>query len=192
MKSITVILRVFFFFTILTGLAYPLFITGVAQLFFHSKANGSILYDLGKPIGSRLIGQSFDSSTIYFTSRPSAISYNPLPSGGSNFGLTNKKQKDLFEKRKENFLSFNQIKDNAEIPSEMLFASGSGLDPHISPEAALLQVDRISMTRNYSPYQKIRLIRLVHELTESPQFLCLGQTRINVLVLNLETDKINE
>lgn len=190
MKSLIIALRIFFFFTMLTGIAYPLLVTGIARLLFPSKANGSIICKNGQPIGSLLIGQSFDSAGIYFTSRPSAIAYNPLPSGGSNEGLTNRKLKDQFEKRKEQFVRFNRLDTLTDIPSEMLFASASGLDPHISAEAAMLQVGRICMARNFSLSQEIRLKKMISQMTELPQFLCLGQERINVLLLNLETDKI--
>jgi K+-transporting ATPase ATPase C chain len=190
MKSFVIALRIFLFFTVLTGVAYPLLVTGIAQLFFPIKANGSIIYYHNKPIGSSLIGQSFDSSSIYFISRPSAISYNPLPSGGSNYGLTSRKLKEQFDLRKKQFISDNFLDGRIEIPSEMLFSSASGLDSHISPEAALLQVDRICLVRHFSDSKKIILKNLIHHLTEPPQFLCLGQERINVLLLNLETDKL--
>jgi potassium-transporting ATPase KdpC subunit len=190
MKSCVIALRIFLFFTVLTGVVYPLMVTGIAQLIFSSKANGSLIYKDKKAIGSALIGQSFDSAEIYFSSRPSAISYNPLPSGGSNFGLTSRKLEEQFELRKKHFISENLLYDQAEIPSEMLFSSASGLDPHISPEAALLQVDRISLARHFSDLQKTYLKSIIHQLTEPPQFLCLGQERINVLLLNLATDKL--
>ena len=190
MKSFLIALRIFLFFTVLTGVAYPLLVTGIARLMFPSKSNGSIIYINDQPIGSALIGQSFDSCEIYFTSRPSAISYNPLPSGGTNFGLTSRKLKEQFEQRKKQFISFNMIDSQQEIPSEMLFASASGLDPHISPESALLQVDRLCSARHFSDFQKNYLKNIIHQLTEPPQFLCLGQERINVLLLNLAADKI--
>jgi K+-transporting ATPase ATPase C chain len=190
MKSLIISLRIFLFFTVLTGVAYPLLVTGIARLVFSSKANGSIIYKNNIPIGSALIGQSFDSSEIYFTSRPSAISYNPLPSGGSNFGLTNKKLKEQFDQRKNQFIADNNPDTCKEIPSEMLFASASGLDPHITPEAALMQAGRISRSRHFSSSQEKHLEKIILQLTEPPQFLCLGQRRINVLLLNLETDKI--
>jgi potassium-transporting ATPase KdpC subunit len=190
MKSLIIALRIFLFFTVLTGIAYPLLVTGIAGLVFPSKANGSMIFKNGQPIGSLLIGQSFDSADIYFTSRPSANAYNPLPSGGSNLGLTNKKLKDQFDNRKEQFLRVNRLDAHTEIPSEMLFASASGLDPHISPEAALLQAGRICRARNFSLLQEIRLKKMISQLAEPSQFLCLGQKRINVLLLNLETDKI--
>jgi potassium-transporting ATPase KdpC subunit len=190
MKSLIIALRIFLFFTLLTGVIYPLLVTGIAQLMFPSKANGSIIYKEKQPIGSTFIGQSFDSSEIYFTSRPSSISYNPLPSGGSNFGLTSRKLKELFEQRKTQFTSDNLLDSRQEIPSEMLFASASGLDPHITPEAAMLQVKRICRSRHFSNAQEICLKNIIRQLTEPPQFLFLGERRINVLLLNLKADEI--
>ena len=190
MKTLIISIKIFFFFTVLTGIIYPLLVTGIAQLAFPSKANGSLIVRNNKTIGSELIGQQFDS-TIYFTSRPSAVSYNPLPSGGSNYGLTNLKLKNLVAERKHQFINFNQLDSLAAIPSEMLFASASGLDPHISPKAALLQVERISRVRNLDNIQKQKLLQCINELSEKPTFMFLGEERINVLNLNLELDKLN-
>ncbi|MEI6883839.1 MAG: potassium-transporting ATPase subunit KdpC [Bacteroidota bacterium] len=189
MKTLIISLKIFLFFTILTGIVYPLLVTGITQVLFPSGSNGGILYRDAKPLGSELIGQAFDSS-VYFSSRPSAIAYNPLPSGGTNFGLTNVRLKRAVDSCKLHFIAFNQLKNDAVIPSEMLFSSASGLDPHISPEAALLQVARIAAVRNFNPLQKQKLYRCIKELTEPPQLLCLGENRINVLLLNLATDKI--
>jgi len=189
MKTLIISIKIFLFFTVLTGIIYPLFFTGIAQVVFPTKANGSLIVKNNQVIGSELIGQQFDS-TIYFSSRPSAVSYNPLPSGGSNYGLTNEKLKNLVAERRRNFNTFNQLDSLKEIPSEMLFASGSGLDPHISPEAASLQVDRIAKARNFNTVQKQELINCVKNLSETPQFIFLGEARVNVLLLNLETDKI--
>lgn len=189
MKTFIISLKIFLFFTILTGIVYPLLVTGIAQIVFPAKANGSLIVKNNKTIGSELIGQQFDSA-IYFSSRPSAISNNPLPSGGSNYGLTNSKLKELVAERKKQFISFNQLDSLTAIPSEMLFASASGLDPHISPKAALLQVNRIAKARNFTGVQKQKLIQCVNDLTESPQFLCLGEERVNVFLLNLEIDNI--
>lgn len=191
MKTLITSLKIFLFFTILTGIVYPLFITGIAQIFFPSKANGSLIERGNKIIGSELIGQKFDT-IFYFSSRPSAISYNPLPSGGSNYGLTNIKLKDLVRERKKQFLGFNQLDSVVSIPSEMLFASASGLDPHISPEAALLQVERIAKARNFNDVQKSMLLQNIKTRTEGPQFLCLGEERVNVLLLNLDIDNIKQ
>jgi K+-transporting ATPase ATPase C chain len=190
MKTTIISLKIFLFFTILTGIIYPLFVTGIAQLVFPAQANGSLIVKDNKIIGSELIGQQSDS-TIYFSSRPSAISYNPLPSGGSNYGLTNIKLKNLVAERKKHFISFNQLDSLTEIPSEMLFASASGLDPHISPKAALLQVERIAKVRKFSTSQKQKLIKCINDKTEAPQYLILGDERINVLTLNLELNKLD-
>jgi potassium-transporting ATPase KdpC subunit len=191
MKTLIVSLKIFLFFTVLTGIIYPLLITGIAQSLFPSKANGSLVYKDNKVIGSKLIGQQFDS-TIYFSSRPSAISYNPLPSGGSNYGLTNVKLTNLVNKRKTNFIAFNQLDSLTSIPSGMLFASGSGLDPHISPEAALLQVERIANIRHFDDNQKKRVLQRIKYLAEPPRFSILGEARINVLILNLELDTMDK
>lgn len=190
MKTLFTSLKIFLFFTILTGIIYPVFVTGIAQLAFPAKANGSLITQQdNKIIGSELIGQQFDS-IIYFTSRPSAISYNPLPSGGSNYGLTNLKLKNLVYERKHQFISFNQLDSLSEIPSEMLFASASGLDPHISPKSALLQVERIVKVRQFDHIKKQRLLQTIMELSEAPQYSFLGEQRINVLMLNLKLDEI--
>jgi len=190
MKTVIISLKIFLLFTILTGVLYPLLITGIAQVTYPSNANGSIIYKDNKAIGSKLIGQQFDS-VIYFSSRPSAVAYNPLPSGGSNYGLTNIKLKNQVTERKTQFWKFNQLDSlKTSIPSEMLFASASGLDPHISLHAAMLQVNRIANARKFSKIQKKKIVQCVKENVEEPQFLCFGEQRINVLLLNIELDKI--
>jgi potassium-transporting ATPase KdpC subunit len=191
MKTIIISLKIFLFFTILTGIIYPLFVTGIAQAAFHVKANGSLIEFDNRPIGSKFIGQQFDS-TIYFTSRPSAISYNPLPSGGSNYSLTNARLKNLVDERKIQFIAFYQLDGLTDVPSEMLFASASGLDPHISQKAALLQVDRVAKAHKFNTFQKQELIQSVKKLTEPPQFSFLGEERVNVLILNLELYKMDQ
>ncbi|NTV84795.1 MAG: K(+)-transporting ATPase subunit C, partial [Bacteroidales bacterium] len=148
MKTQTIIaIKFLLIMTVLTGVIYPFFMTGVAQLVFPAKANGSLVKAGGKNIGSELIGQKFDSS-IYFWSRPSAIDYNPIPSGASNLGPTSDELKKQVEERRRLFATNNSIADTSAIPKEMLFASASGLDPHISPEAALLQLKRVALARN--------------------------------------------
>lgn len=189
MKTAITSLKVLLLMTVLTGVIYPVFVTVIAQVIFPDKANGSLIEIDGKITGSQLLGQAFDS-TRYFWSRPSGTAYNSLPSGGSNLGPTSQKLKKQVEERKRKFIELNGLKKNTEIPSEMIFASGSGLDPHITPEAALLQVDRITHTRSFTDHQKEHLIRLIREKTETPRFYFLGERRINVLMLNLELDKI--
>jgi K+-transporting ATPase ATPase C chain len=176
--------------TVLCGIAYPLLITGIAQLAFPEKANGSLIMKGNKVIGSELIGQKFDS-IIYFSSRPSFIDYNPQPSSGSNLGPTSSKLKQLIADRKAQWVKSNPTSDPEKIPSEMLLASGSGLDPHISPKAALLQVDRIVKARNLNDSKKQQLLKSISELSEAPQFTIFGENRINVLALNLELDKLS-
>lgn len=189
LKTFGIALKIFLVFTILTGILYPLLVTGIAQVVFPHQANGSLILKDNKIIGSELIGQQFDS-TIYFSSRPSAIGNNPLPSGGSNLGLTSAKLKAQVAERKNKFITFNQLDKNVEVPSEMLFASASGLDPHISPEAAELQIDRIAKARSFSNVQKQKLKSLVEKMSEAPQLTCLGESRVNVLLLNIALDKL--
>jgi K+-transporting ATPase ATPase C chain len=191
MKSFITALKIFLVFTVLTGIIYPVIVTGIAQAAFPVKANGSLIMAGNTAIGSELIGQKFDSA-IYFSSRPSAIFYNPLPSGGSNYGLTNSKLKTLVSERRKQFLAFNRLDSLSDIPSEMLFASASGLDPHTSPEAALMQVDRITTARNFNFSQKQTIIGIINELTEKPQLSLLGERRINILVLNMRINKLEK
>jgi K+-transporting ATPase ATPase C chain len=190
MKKQTIIaLKFLLVMTILTGIAYPLFMTGVAQLSFPAKANGSLVMKDGKIIGSELIGQKFDSS-IYFWSRPSAIGYNPIPSGGSNYGPTSDTLKKQVTARRILFATKNSITDITAIPKEMIFASGSGLDPHISPEAAMLQLERVATARSLNGAQKQKVQQLINSKTEGPQFFLFGEPRINVFELNLALDNI--
>ncbi|MDR3705869.1 MAG: potassium-transporting ATPase subunit KdpC [Paludibacteraceae bacterium] len=191
MKTIKIALRIFLLLTLITGVAYPLAITGIAQALLPQKANGSLIHQQNKVIGSSLIGQAMDSS-IYFSPRPSAIGYNPLPSGGSNLSLTSAKLIKQVKDRKADFLKKNGTNNPSSIPSEMLFASASGLDPHISPKAAEWQVNRIAKNRNFNSVQKLKLLQLIQEHTEQPQCGILGEARVNVLELNLALDKIKE
>jgi K+-transporting ATPase ATPase C chain len=187
-KQILIALKFLLGMTILTGIIYPLLMTGIAQLSFPSKAHGSLILKDGKVIGSELIGQKFDS-TIYFWSRPSAIGYNPIPSGGSNYGPTSDTLLKLVTARRVLFSKANSV-DISSVPKEMVFSSASGLDPHISPEAALMQVNRIVTARHFDENKKTKLIKTINDMTEDRQFLFLGEARINVLMLNLELDKI--
>ena len=177
--------------TILTGIIYPFLMTGIAQTIFPKKANGSLITKNGKIVGSSLIGQKFDT-TIYFSSRPSAIDYNPIPSSGSNLSPASHKLKKLVEERRKNFQLLNSIADSSSVPKEMLFASGSGLDPDISPEAARMQLKRVARSRNFSHFQTAELEALVRHLSKKPQFSLFGERRINVFELNLALDNIKK
>ena len=187
-KIILQSLSVLFMMTVLTGVIYPLFITLIGQVIFPNQSNGSLIIKDGNIIGSELLGQNFADS-IYFQSRPSTINNNPLPSGASNLGLSSALLKDQVNTRKLEFRKNNLLSDSIVIPSEMLFASGSGVDPHISVQAAKLQINRIIKSRNLSTDKSKLLYNLVDSLTEYPQFGVLGNQVVNVLSLNLKLDE---
>ncbi|MGD0650635.1 MAG: potassium-transporting ATPase subunit KdpC [Verrucomicrobiia bacterium] len=172
-------------FTVLTGLAYPLAITGVAQLAFRGKANGSLIERDGKIIGSELLAQRFHGAK-YFWPRPSAGGYATVPSGASNLGPTSAALRSNVTANAAAIRAANKLPADARIPSDLLFASGSGLDPHISPDAARLQVARVAAARNVS---EDSIKALVEKFIEPPQFGFLGESRVNVLLLNLALDQ---
>lgn len=186
-KTILASIRMLLILTVLTGAIYPLFVTGMAHLFFPRQADGSLVRRNEVVIGSALIGQDLNSDPHYFWSRPSAIHYNPLPSGGSNLGPTSAALRQAVTQRAEDFRAANELARDAAIPVEMLFASGSGLDPHISPQAARLQIGRVAAARGLDREQ---VTRLVEQFIEPPQWGLLGQPRVNVLLLNLALDEL--
>jgi potassium-transporting ATPase KdpC subunit len=175
--------------TLLTGLVYPILVTGIAQVAFPEKANGSFIRKDGKILGSRLIGQKFNSSA-YFWSRPSATDYNPVPSGASNFGPTSNKLFRLVNERRKTFITGNYLTDTTSLPGEMFFASASGLDPHTSVNAVRLQVNRIVLVRHFNSSQEKKLNDLIRQNTEKRQFGILGEERINIILLNIGLDGI--
>ena len=146
MKTFWPAVRIFLVLTFITGLAYPLAVTGFAKVFYPWKAGGSFVESVGKPAGSELIGQEFRSAR-YFWGRPSAIGYNPLPSGGSNLSPASLALQKQAADNTAAFLTANPGAAGHTVPSEMVFASGSGLDPHITPEAARLQCSRVAKER---------------------------------------------
>ena len=173
-------------FTLLTGLAYPLAVTGMAQLIFPYQANGSLMQRDGQGIGSQLIGQSF-TAPQYFWGRPSATApfpYNAAASSGSNLASTNPALEQAIQARIQALQSADPGNDSP-IPVDLVTASASGLDPHISVAAALYQVPRVALRRGLSEAQ-VRL--LVEQYTQAPQFGLLGEPRVNVLMLNLALD----
>ena len=175
--------------TVITGLVYPLAITGMAQLFFPDQANGSLIVHNGKVIGSKLIGQYFDKPQ-YFWSRPSATSpfpYNAGASGGSNLGPTNPALIEAVKARVTALRAADPGNDSP-IPVDLVTASGSGLDPHISPAAALYQVKRVARARDVD---ENRIRGLIARHTEGRQFGLLGEPRVNVLELNLAIDALS-
>lgn len=179
--------RILIFFTILTGILYPVGITVIALGLFPYQANGSMIERNGRVVGSELIGQGF-AGDRYFHPRPSAIAYDPVPSGGSNWGPTDVRMADSVSARRDAFIRKNGVPGGVAVPKEMLFASGSGVDPHISPDAALLQADRVAAARGFDSKKSDALKELVLRSAEPPQFALFGEPRINVLKLNLALD----
>ena len=172
--------------TILTGLIYPMMVTGLAQVFFPEQTNGSLIVREGKVIGSKLIGQYFDKPE-YFWSRPSATApypYNAAASGGSNLGPTNPALVEAVKVRVAALRAADPTND-VPIPVDLVTASASGLDPHISPAAALYQIKRVARARGLD---EATVRQLVVQHTEERQFGLLGERRLNVLQLNLALD----
>ena len=176
--------------TIVTGIAYPLLVTGAAQALFPHQANGSLIMKDNKPLGSELIGQPF-SSPKYFWSRPSATSPKPYDGGsssGSNLGPTNPALLDAVADRVK-ALREAEPGNTAPVPVDLVTASASGLDPHISPAAAYYQAERVARARHLDPG---RVRELIAKHTENRQFWILGEPRVNVLKLNLELDTLDK
>jgi potassium-transporting ATPase KdpC subunit len=169
---------------VVLGLIYPLVITGISQVAFPFQANGEMIKINGTVVGSELIGQDFEGPQ-YFQGRPSAVEYNASTSGGSNYGPTNQKLIDRVNQTINEIKSENNLTQNTTIPSDMVLASGSGLDRYISVQAALIQVPRIAETRNISETTIIGLIKSTEE-TPFP----VGQPVVNVLKLNIALDRI--
>jgi K+-transporting ATPase ATPase C chain len=173
------------FLTFLTGVIYPLLITGIAQVAFNRQANGSLVHERAV-VGSMLIGQA-NADPRYFWGRPSAIANNPLPSGGSNLALTNAALRQQMDERAAAFRAAHRLANDTPIPADMLFASGSGLDPHISPDSARLQVGRVAEARNLD---RTAVAALVEAHIEGPQLGLFGEPRVNVLLLNMALDDL--
>ena len=184
MKPVRTAIIVTIFWTIVVGGMYPLLMYGVGIVFFPHQSQGSLLTRGGKVVGSALIGQDF-STDAYFHSRPSSIKYDPSSSGASNWGWTNA---DLKKAYTQNRADWQKAHGAGEPPMDMLFASGSGLDPHISPEAAELQVPGVSAARHIPADKTAQLLSLVKRFEEAPQLGFLGEPRVNVLRLNLALD----
>ena len=186
MKQSIIAIKITILFAVLTGLLYPLAVTGLAQMIFPHQANGSLIVKDGKPVGSVLIGQSF-TDPKYFWGRPSATTpnaYNASASSGSNLGPTNPALTDAVKQR----IAALRVADpgnTAPVPVDLVTASGSGLDPEISPAAAQYQLARVAKARGLSTSQ---VQSLVNEYTSGRQLGVFGEPRVNVLQLNLALD----
>lgn len=193
MKLILQSIRQTILWTVVAGALYPLVITLIAQTAFHDQANGSLVERDGKVIGSALLAQQFQGSN-YFWPRPSACGYGTGPTGiqassGSNLGPTSGQLQTNVQNNASAFISGNNLPTNTAVPPDMVFASASGLDPHISPEAARLQIARVAAARGV-PADKVK--GLVEQFVEPPQWGFLGEPRVNVLLLNVALDKMCE
>ncbi len=190
MKTFLPAVRMLLIFTILTGVIYPVFVTGIAQALYPVQANGSLITVGERVVGSSLIGQTVDD-TRYFQSRPSVInsmqadSPTLMASSGSNAGATNPVFIQTVAERDAAVRTANNVRADVNIPADLLYASGSGLDPHISPQAANLQAARVAEARGMA-LADVEV--LIDRFTEPPQFGLFGETRVNVLLLNLALD----
>ncbi|MBK7092983.1 MAG: potassium-transporting ATPase subunit KdpC [bacterium] len=186
MKTFIIAAKLIIVMTVVTGVLYPMIMLGAAQALFPHQANGSLTYSGGKLIGSELIAQEFADSS-YFWPRPSGIGYNPQPSSGTNLGPTSKA---LLEQITSRRALLTEANGGAQPPDDLLLASGSGLDPHISPEAARYQIDRVARVRGLSSEKLAQLQQLVEMRVEPYSFGFIGQPRVNVFLLNLAVDSL--
>lgn len=174
--------------TIVSGIFYPSIVTGIGQLIWADKSNGSLIKKGDEIVGSTLIAQQFRKPE-YFWPRPSASNYSAMPSGASNLGPTSAALATSIADRRIDIATANDVAP-ADIPMDLLTASGSGLDPHISVEAAHIQVKRIVKARGLDENSKDAVEKLIDDQVERRQFWILGERRINVLKLNLALDRL--
>lgn len=182
-------LRLLCVLTCLTGIAYPLLVTGVSRLCFPRQAAGSLARQHGRVVGSELLAQGSTNVTRFWP-RPSAAEFATVPSGASNHGPTSAALRQAIARRAAHWRRSHGLPDDAPVPAGLLLASGSGLDPHLSPEAARFQIARVATARQLDAPGRERLRRLVEAHVEPPQFGFLGEPRVNVLRLNLALDAL--
>ena len=188
LRQLQITLVLLTLFTLITGVVYPLLVTGIAQIVFHSQADGSLIIKDGKKYGSELVGQPF-SDPKYFWGRLSATTpfpYNTSASSGSNYGPLNPALKEAGEVRIKALKSVD-LDNQIPVPVDLVTYSASGLDPHISIAAAICQVNRVARYRGISAD---KVYALVAHYTEGRQLGILGEPRVNVLMLNLALDRI--
>ena len=189
MKSFLSALRIFVLLSLITGILYPFLITGLASMIFPRQAHGSLITNHEQVVGSSWLAQEFKSPR-YFWPRPSSGSYATVPSGASNLGPTSAALKALVTERAVALRQAHGLAADAMVPEELLQASGSGLDPEISPAAARFQMQRVCQARQFDAAQTQQVEALIAKLSEAPQFGFLGEARLNVLRLNLELDAV--
>jgi K+-transporting ATPase ATPase C chain len=181
--------RLFLVLTLLTGVLYPLLVTGFAQILFHGQAQGSLVSANGHLAGSALLSQKTEGPR-YFWPRPSADDYATVASGASNLGPTSDALKKAIADHAAKLRTASDLAVDAQVPDDMITASASGLDPEISPAAAYLQIARVARARHFSPDQSEALKQLVTRAIQGPQLGFLGEPRVNVLLLNLAVDRM--
>lgn len=178
--------------TALTGILYPFTMTYVAQTFFNKKANGSLIEKEEVLVGSLLIAQKFTQDK-YFWPRPSASDYNTLPSSGSNFGPTREEFKKVVNERRQYLMEKNHIADPSNVPPNLLFASGSGLDPDIMIASALFQLNRVAKARNMDNEAGVKKLKdLIYSVKTAKTLNLFGRDCVNVLKLNLKLDELEK
>lgn len=177
--------KIFLLITLIVGVGYPLVVTGIAQLAFADKADGSFIEQDGKIVGSSIIGQAFDGDE-WFQGRPSAADYDALASGGTNLGPTNPELIDTVAQRVKDYRKVNGLSADTKVPVDAVTASASGLDPHITEANANLQAPRVAEARGLS----LRAVKqLIADHTDEPSLGIFGQPGVNVLQLNLALDR---
>lgn len=188
MKQLKISIFYFIVMSVILGLAYPFLMTGIAKFAFPEKSGGSLIEVDNRICGSILIGQIFTNGK-YFHGRPSAINYDASNSGGSNWGPSNKKFIDQAAKNADTIRKENKLAVDAVIPADLVLASGSGLDPHISADSAMLQVKRVASERKISE-SVVR--KIIQDNTGKRYFNIFGDSYVNVLKLNIALDSMDK
>ena len=191
MKNLITGMLLLLFLTVITGFVYPFAIYLIGDQFWGKKANGSLIMRGDTIVGSEILGQKF-SSPEYFWGRPSAIDNNPTPSGGSNLNPIGNKFKEIFSSRVDTIRKYHGNIPVEEIPKDLLFASGSGVDPHISAAAAYFQIDRVSRFRHLNESQKLNLKATIDSSIDKRDLFVLGEERVNVLELNMKLSELKQ
>lgn len=187
MKTLMQALRMLLALTVLTGVVYPLVVTGVSLALFRDQATGQIVMKDGKAVASKIIAQKI-TSPKYFWPRPSGADYNAAASSGTNLGPLSTDLKKQYDERLKALQDAHP--EQGVVPQDLLFASGSGLDPEISPAAAFYQLNRVAKARNFNDEQRAHLQELVKKQMQSRTLGFIGEERINVIELNLALDQM--